>query len=1174
MHPLDPLSFPLTGVRLIEASAGTGKTYTIANLYLRLVLERGLEVTEILVVTFTKAATEELRDRIRGRLRDALARLDGEGKEDAVLDELVARGGERARERLRDAVTRMDEAAVFTIHGFCQRMLQENAFESGTLFDVEFIADEQQMKRTIAADFWRRRFHDADEETVRWALATWGDPSGLFDTLKPLLGRERVTLLPTVDEADLDRACEARATAFEAVRDGWPKSENEVTELLQTHKGLSRSAANYRADVLETALDQLALFIDAGGPLPAGFELFTNDKLNHPKSLKKNALAPEHELFDLCQTLWDADRRHADLRRARLLAEALEYVRAELATRKEQQRVLAYDDLLSRLEFALMGEGGETLAERVASLFPAAMIDEFQDTDPLQYRIFRAIYGRSPEGGDGSEARGLFMIGDPKQAIYGFRGADIFTYMAARHDADPDEGCFTLDTNWRSASPLVEGVNRLFAASGAPFLYDEIDFIEVQASGKADERPLTVDGETPAPLTAWLLESNDGKPQPKNAARPRFAEAVAAEIARLLALAADGRAELEGRALRAGDLAVLVRDRFEAAEVRAQLSDAGVASVYISRDSVFQSEEAEALLRLIRAVAEPANPRVLRAALVTHLLGVDGVTLEAMGREGSGEWEAWLEAFHRYHRLWRDHGFMAMFQTLLHEQGVAHRLLALEGGERRLTNLLQLAELAQMEAGERFGMEGLLHWLESTIDHPDGDAEEQQLRLESDEHLVQVVTIHKSKGLEYPVVFLPGLWAGRSTADDGKLFLFHEEEERRLCADLGDEGREAHLALARSERLAEELRLLYVALTRAKYRCCFGWGAVRGAADTALAWLLYPDGMDGVSDGDLRGALEGLAIEVTEPPRWPARLEEEGVRALSQGCARPFNGTIESRWLVTSYSGLVAGIDHGDGLRHERPDHDAVEAAEGTAAAARRDRFSFPRGSQAGLFLHTLLEHLDFTADRADPQRAKEIGDQLERHGFERDWLSVMEEWLAGILDTPLGEATLGAISRVDRRDELAFHYPLATIEARGLNRLLDRFPGYFSEERALTFAPIEGMMKGFIDLVFRIGERYYLADYKSNHLGDGFAAYGDEALREAMAEHRYDLQYLIYTVALHRHLKRSVAGYDYQRHFGGVYYLFLRGLTPRLPGNGVYHDRPALALVEALDRYFAEGAA
>ena len=484
-----------------------------------------------------------------------------------------------------------------------------------------------------------------------------------------------------------------------------------------------------------------------------------------------------------------------------------------------------------------------------------------------------------------------------------------------------------------------------------------------------------------------------------------------------------------------------------------------------------------------------------------------------------------------------------------------------------------------MEAGERFGMEGLLHWLESTIDHPDGDAEEQQLRLESDEHLVQVVTIHKSKGLEYPVVFLPGLWAGRSTADDGKLFLYHEEEERRHCADLGDEGREAHLALARSERLAEELRLLYVALTRAKYRCCFGWGAVKEAGNTALAWLLHSDGMEGLSDGELRAALERVAVEVTAPPRREARLEESAARALPEGRARAFGGTIESRWLVTSYSGLVAGIDHSDALRHERPDHDAVEAAEAGAAAARRDRFSFPRGSQAGLFLHTLLEHLDFTADSRDPERAKLIGDQLERHGFERDWLPVMEEWLAAILDAPLDEVSpnnmnLAAVPRADRRDELAFHYPLAPIEAHGLNRLLDRFPGYFSGERALTFAPLEGMMKGFVDLVFRVDGRYYLADYKSNHLGDRLADYGEEALRAAMAEHRYDLQYLIYTVALHRHLQRSVAGYDYERHFGGVYYLFLRGLTPERPGNGVYHDRPARALVEALDRYFAGGVA
>ena len=1178
MLPLAPLTFPLTGTRLIEASAGTGKTYTIANLYLRLILERGLEVTEILVVTFTKAATEELRDRIRRRLREALARIDEPGVDE--LDELVKRGGELAAERLRDAVTRMDEAAIFTIHGFCQRMLQENAFESGTLFDVEFIADEQAMKRTIAADFWRIRFHDADEPTVRWARKEWGEPLGLFNALRPLLGRDRVTLLPEVDEEGLAAAAEDREKAFEALRESWPIHAAEVTELLMTHKGLSRAATTYRKDVLEAALRDLEILFDSPGPLPASFELFTSDKLNHSKSLKKNAVAPEHPLFDLAQALWSAERRHADLRRTLLVSEALAYISRELSARKEQQRVLAYDDLLTRLDFALLGEGGERLAERVAGLFPAAMIDEFQDTDPLQYRIFRRIYGERP-------ACGLFMIGDPKQAIYSFRGADIFTYMAARNDADPDAGCFTLATNWRSATPLVEAVNTLFQRADAPFIYDqEIAFHPVRAAGHADEQPFTIDDQVPSPLAAWFHPRDNDKSLAKGAAKRRFAEATAAEIVGLLKLAGEGRARLEGRDLRARDLAVLVRDRFEAAEVRAALANAGIASVYIARDSVFESREAGELLRLMIAVAEPSNVRALRAALATALLGVDGAGLVDLEREGSREgsreggregrrWERWLEAFHHYHRQWRDRGFMTMFQQLLHEQGVAHRLLALDEGERRLTNLLQLAELAQLEAGERFGMEGLIHWLEAAIDHPDGDAEEQQLRLESDEQLVQVVTIHKSKGLEYPVVFLPGLWDGRALSDQGQLFLFHDERERRLFADLGSDRREAHLALARGERLAEELRLLYVALTRAKYRCRFGWGQVSGAADTALAHLLHHDrgGMAGLSDAELRAALERLNpyIEIDAPPSLGGALSAAAT-TLPEGRARPFQGGLQSHWLVTSYSGLVAGIDH-DAQRHERPDHDAVEPTEGSNTP-RRDRFTFPRGSGAGLFLHTLLELLDFTADRDDPRRAEWLERQLERHGFDRDWRPAVEALLDGLLDAPLGEGgRLADLDRRDRRDELAFHYPLARIEAAGLNRILDRFPGYFSSERALTFAPLEGMMKGFIDLVFRVGDRYYLADYKSNHLGDGYDDYGPDALREAMSEHRYDLQYLIYTVALHRYLKRSVAGYDYARHFGGVYYLFLRGITPDRPGNGIYHDSPDRALVEALDRYFAEGA-
>ncbi|MFA5627279.1 MAG: exodeoxyribonuclease V subunit beta [Thiohalomonadaceae bacterium] len=1196
MQELQIETFPLTGQRLIEASAGTGKTYTIAELYLRLLLEKELTVTQILVVTFTEAATQELRGRVRLRLYNALRFVSKKSDEDNSAAMLSQYRGDLATiQRLQDAVTRMDEAAIFTIHGFCQRSLTDNAFESGVLFDAAFVTDETSIREDIAKDFWRKRVIPADAAAMTFVIENWQNPSALLRAVSPLVGVLDIKIIPVVNVDVVAELTRRYQSAFAELRAAWLHEQTDIISLLESSDVLSRAEKAYRQDKLDEVFAGMAEFAKwehAPASLPPLFDLLTESKINdaslHKKAaLKKGIPIPAHPLFALADKL---ARIHSSLNTARLtlfMQEAADYISSELAQRKDKSRIMFFDDLLNKLDIALMGDGGEELATRIRQRYPVAMIDEFQDTDPIQYRIFNSIYQQQDECG-------LFLIGDPKQAIYSFRGADIFTYMQARADTDADTGHYTLKTNYRSHSALVKSVNAVFGNARAPFVYaGEIDFMPVKAAAKADSTPLSIEGQLADPLVCWYLqcaeENSDKKSKKisKQSATTRIAEGCAAEIARLLSLGQRGKASIGERNLQARDIAVLVRDRYEAAHIRQALAKCGVASVYISRDSVFQTDEARDLAHLLRAVAEPERATLLRTAMATNLLGYSANEIYAFNADESA-WNEKVLAFQGYRKLLYKHGFMRMFHALLRKERVIARLLAGPAGERCVTNLLQLAELAQVASAQHAGSEKLLRWLADARASADGNVDEQQLRMESDEDLVQIVTIHKSKGLEYDVVFLPFIWASKESGKEPHILKYHDEDNRQLCANLDLQNRDLGLSLARKERLAEDLRLLYVAMTRAKYRCYFSWGQINGAADSAMAYLLHQDegdtaepvcNMRSLDDTAILRDLQRLNVNgntllAIESLPSCTELFSAQEQQTTKSRAQIFKGNASQAWHMTSFSGLTADSTHGRERSLELPDHDQ-EMADNIQPVAYDEflsPFTFARGARAGLFLHYLLENLSFPETNSE-YLANHVIQAMAQYGFDEKWQATVITWLNAIMDTHLdnaGTLCLRAIPDRQRLVELEFYFAIARIDVKTINSLLNEYRGTGRQFAALNFASISGMMKGFIDLIIEHDGRFYVLDYKSNHLGNCFTDYQTTALNQAIDNHYYDLQYLIYTLALHRYLKQRLADYSYEQHFGGVYYLFLRGMSPD-NGNrsGVYFARPSLSLIENLDQCF-----
>ncbi|WP_462205449.1 exodeoxyribonuclease V subunit beta [Klebsiella pneumoniae] len=1163
---LDPLRLPLIGERLIEASAGTGKTFTIAALYLRLLLglggeaayPRAISVEELLVVTFTEAATEELRGRIRSNIHELrIACLRGESDNplySALLAEIADK--DDAAKTLLLAERQMDEAAVFTIHGFCQRMLSLNAFESGMLFEQQLIEDESRLRYQACADFWRRHCYPLTRDIAAVIHDVWKGPRDLLKSLDRWLQGEAPQLKsPPAPNETLAERHQQIIARIDSLKQQWREQVGEIEGVLE-NSGLDRRKFNrgnqgkWMEKVNAWAQEETLSY-----QLPDALEKFAQSFLL--ERTKAGGEPPVHPLFSAVESLLASSLTLTDL----VLARAMVEIRDAVAREKRRRGELGFDDMLSRLDEALRGDSGETLASAIRQRFPVAMIDEFQDTDPQQYRIFRRIWRRQPE-------TALLLIGDPKQAIYAFRGADIFTYMKARGDVAAH---YTLDTNWRSSPGMVGSVNRLFSLSDNPFMFHEIPFLPVKAAAKNKGLRFTVDAADVPAMNVWLMP---GDTVGSGDYQTFMAQLCATQIRDWLSAGQRGRALLwrgeTSRPVQASDITVLVRNRLEAAQVREALQTLGIPSVYLSnRDSVFETLEAQELLWLLQAVLAPERENTLRSALATSMFGLTALDIENLNQDEQA-WDALVEEFSEYRQIWRQRGVMPMLRALMTARHIAENLLATRGGERRLTDILHISELLQEAASQLESEHALVRWLAQHIADPDSNAASQQMRLESDKHLVQIVTIHKSKGLEYPLVWLP--FIARFRKQDQAFY--HDRETFAAVLDLGQD--EASLELAEAERLAEDLRLLYVALTRAVWHCSLGVAPLSsrksGNSDfhlSALGRLLQAgEAMDAAGlaarladfcHGDIALQIPG-ELDLT-PWQAPAAT----IPRLS---ARELQRRIADDWRVTSYSGLQQhGFSGGQDLL-PRLDVDAAGVGE-VVEEPQLTPHQFPRGAAPGTFLHSLFEELDFT----QPVPEGWMAEKLQLSGFDAQWAPVLTDWLGGVLKTrlPGPDIALNQLAARDKQVEMAFYLPIAQLlTAERLDALIRQYDPLSADTPPLDFRQVRGMLKGFIDLVFRHEGRYYLLDYKSNWLGEDREAYTRPAMEQAMRAHRYDLQYQLYSLALHRYLRHRLADYDYDRHFGGVIYLFLRGMDGQEGGQGIFTTRPVRPLIDGLDQLFA----
>ena len=1196
---LNPITLPLNQISLIEASAGTGKTYTIGSLYLRLLLKAGennfsrpLNVEEILVVTFTDMATEELKKKIRERITDAIDKLTAfaETKDKSAFknDEFLTALCQdlnifEAIHRLKLADQNMDLAAIYTIHGFCRRMLMQYAFHSGIHFNLELIKDQSDLLVRFANEFWREHFYPLPFEMADFIANELGSPDYVLSLLESNLGKNLIV------DLENQQALSISITEFlhqylgeyfkdiKALKRFWLESAGKISELITEElnkdyakgepKSLSRRS--YNTSRLTKWIDQVNAWANDSRDYVLNETLmsyFTQSALGEKGEEGASPfIAPIFtELEERANALMSPD-----LLRRVILYHYRQGLQQKLLDYKLNHQEKSFDDLLRLLCEALQGAQGDELSEMIRFQYPFAMIDEFQDTDSQQYAIFSKIYRDNPE-----KNTGFIMIGDPKQAIYRFRGADIFTYLKASDEA---QSRFELTKNYRSEKNLVDGVNALFDFPQSPFIYQNINFTAVDS--RDDHLRFYLNGKAEPAYRFYLTESDKVN-------KTEMAKICAISIQHWLKSAAENQAVFQNedtcKTLQAANIAVLVRDKNEAALVKNELQKLGIASVYLSdQNSVFDSNVAKELAWVLKACLNVAERPILNA-IATALFGLNAADIHQI-QQNEADWQRWADSFAQYQQTWQRQGILVMLHQILLEQGISERLLSQATGERDLTDFLHLAEILQQAATLHESEAALLSWFEKQIQ---GEGrQEAQIRLESERQLVKIVTIHKSKGLEYDLVWLPFLAVPSKDPSKKDINIYYSKERDETLWDMENR----NLNALYEETFAEELRLLYVALTRAKYQMAFALPAQFDKKWNALHYVL--------SQGEI-----GKEIALSAPKDTETLLQafKEKMQDNVEICTKPnleafpalsintknddlkaaeFTGNIEQDWRITSFTSIEQGhrrqyyFTESAGKKHtvfdDVKDYDSQNAIEISTALLNDNEsniLDLPRGKQVGTALHRHFENCYFS-DLANTEEIDKLRQSLQ---LDETFTEPLQNWLQQISHTPLSNEIGIALADLTNKDcikEMPFYLAIREhFDVEAFNRTLKAHHHLPSEP--LQFEQIQGMVRGSIDLVFRHNGKYYLVDYKSNFLGSTLADYNQEALKKEMLHSHYDWQYLIYTLALHRYLQSVVPHYDYARDFGGVFYLFLRGMNGE-PQSGVFYDRPSVELITELDGVF-----
>ena len=1232
----DPLQMPLSGVHSIAASAGTGKTFTITTLYLRLLLEGGCSADQILVTTFTEAATSELRDRLRGRLNGALQLLrsfpehaDAEGavelgQTDGQLVQLLEQGGawdedsaSRVVERIEDALLSFDQAPVFTIHGFCSRVLQELVFESGTRFNVELVSSLDAQIQEGIGDFVAQSWTVEDSLIERWLPLTGTLYAKIQKVAAKVMDNPSLEIVP--DGGDLDELLHSdfltsAERLLNQLAEVWLEQKDSVRALIDSavENGILKKPSYGKPELIDKSVAFIDSLVDSrslaeftwkNDKLDGDQKRLTQDGLEAGTKKEFRGSTPEHSAFSLLQEIADLSREFSKRQQeveTRLLARAGQFVRDHVAKRRAERGIMSFGDLLHKVDEALDGRQKDLLLDGLREKYRVALVDEFQDTDPVQYRIFSRVFREAAEIPDPEVDRAFIMIGDPKQSIYRFRGADLAAYLEAERQT-PAEHRHNMGTNWRSDRSLVKSVQAVFDSVSNPFLNQDIPLPQVDAHYDDRFRPGPAMSVSLIPRPEY---QNADKAMSRTAALDATVQWLVDDvISQLQSEDEICTGDDEWRRLEPSDIAVLCRAGRELRTIQQALADRGVASVMQTDESVFESGEAESVLHVLRAVHNTTSLAYLFNALQTPVFGQNAEQLNSL-RDDSDRLSHFVERLQEWSTLWQRDGFIVMWRRLLGDEGTIARLAGQITGERQITNYLHLGELLHRQAASAHaGPDELMRWFEQMVSQKSKGDDDALLRLETDSAAVQLCTIHRSKGLEYSIVYCPTLWSIRKW-EDPVVVMSRTGLDGELSVpqiDVGSELLPIRQSEDQKESEAEDRRLLYVALTRAKHQCHIYWTAAANAGNSALGQILLGDLPENSSDDQLERRLRewvnGFGIDrATVRSGSSLSQRNSGLRYERQQrtddelTARPIRRQMISAVSQTSFTALASSA-HGR-IVDDIVDRDSVSMSAhgeaGTPVSSGTEEVplaTMPGGRLVGDVVHSVLEHALKTGDVFEASHAEVLQyvtrllePAMERMQLEPRWLQPLAATLTTCLAETLAlgqdECCLTKIGPRSLAAEVPFLLRLGGTAEFSTKKIAAAFESssdsllqsYGRRVRAMSVSGLQGFLAGFVDLVFESNGKWFIADYKTNFLGPNWSDYAAERLESAMIEHDYLLQAAIYSVAVGRLLTQRLPSFDLERDFGGCVYLYLRGFpTDGPPETGIWHYRPPAEFVKAL---------
>ncbi|MDX1718697.1 MAG: UvrD-helicase domain-containing protein [Salegentibacter mishustinae] len=1093
-NPLDKSAVKLEGSNLVEASAGTGKTYSIGLLVLRLLLEKDLKISQVLMVTFTNHAVAELAARIRKFLLLGIKSVEGEEVEKPI-EQLIATypDKELVMIKLKEALSQLDEASIQTIHSFCQEALLNNALDSGQPFGLELQADVLEIANEAVKRFWRRNISGLPKSILQEVKEI--NLGNFHSVIRESLGGKTYALVDEEDPIIEDFVCQ-----FETFKKDYIKRRNSILECLQEFE---------EAKFGKVAFKNKEKLIQLANDFSGYCNLIVSEKPQYYVKVCDHFFAQDKK------RLLEINEQKEPLAHY-FIAQCIKEVNNDVQQYLQQNNLITYDELILRMHDEVVVQKNIGFQQKLREKYEAVFIDEFQDTDKLQYEIYNELF---------SENKIIFYIGDPKQSIYGWRKADLNTYFAARKDVNRK---FQMNRNFRSSQSYIDDINNFFLGPPNPFETEadgenHINYIAVEAND-GSSNGLFKNNDQPSALQTFSFNNQDE---------------IKDNVIHLVNLLLNSYQAKwnEDQKVKASNIAILVRFNSQARDLKQKLTAAGIPSVTIDDSKVFEdSPEAKYLLYILGAILTTTESNINKA-LLNNIGGYISSEINQLDND------ILVDSFREYREIWTKSGVFAAIKKFMDQFSVAERLMR-KNDLRALTNFNQVLEILQeAEFRKELKPTGVYDFLNKRISEGSLDTDEYQQRVESDENAVKLLTIHTAKGLEFPIVITPFLDLNAEETHDYCSFRDEEGIYKFYPKKKGD----SSMANAFENQLKQEnRRLIYVALTRAKYHGFIFNNNSKHFQNSSLK--------DFVNKWQNSSSLINLKEEV--------KVKPEGIN-LGENFGKASKANFKLADHLTgnlSFSGISA--------------HGAYIPKENNGDPTGYDQFIFkdmPRGTVIGDMLHLLFENIDFTG--SEEHHREELEKLLDRfyphkkEEYREGLLSMINHVLKADIEVKGQKIPLREIANSRKKNEMEFDLRTQNVDLVGLNA----FDGGEGIELGCnTQHPAKsGLLTGFIDLLFKYEDKFYILDWKSNYLGDDLSYYdGEDKMKAAMNEGNYHLQYLIYSVAVKNYLEQRIPDFDYEKHFGGVIYIFLRG-TREEKQTGIYTNRPTLDQVEKLESLF-----